>query len=48
MKQVRTKTVLYAKNQAVVTQSKIRGLRRVIKQLPVEIFQQCSIASSCS
>jgi hypothetical protein len=34
-------------NQAVVTRSEIRAVRRVVKQLPVGRLQQCSGASSC-
>jgi hypothetical protein len=31
----------------VVARSEIRAVRRVVKQLPVEVLQQCSSASSC-
>jgi hypothetical protein len=33
--------------QAVVAGSEIRALRRMVKQLPVEMLQQCSSACSC-
>jgi hypothetical protein len=33
--------------QVVITWSKIRAVRRVVRQLPVEMLQQCSCASSC-
>jgi hypothetical protein len=33
--------------QVVVAQSEIRAGRRVVRQLPVEMLQQCSSASSC-
>jgi hypothetical protein len=31
----------------VVVGSEIKAVRRVVKHLPVEMFQQCSSASSC-
>jgi hypothetical protein len=31
----------------VVTRSETRALRRVVRQLPVEMLQQCSSASNC-
>jgi hypothetical protein len=31
----------------VVVQSEMRAVRRVVKQLPVEMLQQCLSASSC-
>jgi hypothetical protein len=36
------------RQQVVVIWSEIRVLRRVVKQLPVEMFQQCSSARSCT
>jgi hypothetical protein len=39
--------VLQAGKQVVVTQSEIRAVRMMVKQLPVEMVQQCSRASSC-
>jgi hypothetical protein len=39
--------VLQLGKQVVVAWSKIRAVRSVIKQLPVEILQHCSSASSC-
>jgi hypothetical protein len=40
--------VLQAGKQAVVARSEIRAVRRVVKQLPVEMLQQYSSASSCT
>jgi hypothetical protein len=40
-------SVLQVGKQVVVTQSKIGAVRRVVKQPPVEILQQCSSASIC-
>jgi hypothetical protein len=37
----------YVDNQAVVARSQIRAVRRAVTQLPVEMLQQCSSASSC-
>jgi hypothetical protein len=34
-------------NQVVITWSKIRAVRWVVKELPVEMLQQCSSVSSC-
>jgi lipid-A-disaccharide synthase-like uncharacterized protein len=39
--------VLQVGKQVVVTQSKVRAVRRAVKQLLVEMFQQCSSVSSC-
>jgi hypothetical protein len=33
--------------QVVIARSEIRAVRKVDKQLPVEMLQQCSSASSC-
>jgi hypothetical protein len=33
--------------EVVITRSEIRALRRLVKQLPVEMLQQCSSVSSC-
>jgi hypothetical protein len=33
--------------QAVVTRSEIRAVRKVVKQLPVEMRQQCTSSSGC-
>jgi hypothetical protein len=38
--------VLQISKQVVVTQNKIRAVRRVVKQLPVEMLQKCSSMSS--
>jgi hypothetical protein len=38
--------VLQVDTQVVLAQSEIRAVRWVVKQLPVEMFQQCSSASS--
>jgi hypothetical protein len=38
--------LLQVGKQVVVARSEIRALRRVAKQLPVQMLQQCSIASS--
>jgi hypothetical protein len=42
-----TQPVLQVGKQVVVTRRKIRAVRRVVKQLPVKVLQQCSSASSC-
>jgi hypothetical protein len=39
--------VSHVGKQVAVAWSEIRTLRRLVKQLPVEILQQCSSASSC-
>jgi hypothetical protein len=39
--------VLQVGKQVVVAQSEIRAVRKVVKQLPVEMFQQCSSVGSC-
>jgi hypothetical protein len=39
--------VLRVDKQVVVAQSEIMAVRRVVKQLPAEMLQQCSSASSC-
>jgi hypothetical protein len=39
--------ILQVGKQVVVTWSEIRALRRVVKQLPVEMLPQCSSVSSC-
>jgi hypothetical protein len=39
--------VLQVGKQVVVAQSEIRAVGRVIKQLPVEMLQQCLSANSC-
>jgi hypothetical protein len=39
--------VLQVGKQVVVARSEIRAIRMVVKQLPVEMLQQCSSASSC-
>jgi hypothetical protein len=39
--------IFQAGKQVVVALSKIRAVRRVVKQLPVEMLQQCWSASSC-
>jgi hypothetical protein len=43
---LRSKPLLQVGKQVVVTQSVIRTVRRVVKQLPVETVQQCSSESS--
>jgi hypothetical protein len=42
-----SQSVLEIGKQVVVAWSEIRALRTVVKQLPVEMLQQCSSASSC-
>jgi hypothetical protein len=44
---LRSQPVLQVGKQVVVVRSKIRVVRRIVKQLLVEVFQQCSSASSC-
>jgi hypothetical protein len=39
--------VLQVGKQVVVARSEIRDLRRVVKQLPVEMLQQCLSGGSC-
>jgi hypothetical protein len=39
-------SVLQVDEQVVVAQNEIRAVRRVVKELPVEMLQQCSSASS--
>jgi hypothetical protein len=39
--------IIQVGKQVVVAWSEIRTVRRVIQQLPVEMLQQCSSASSC-
>jgi hypothetical protein len=39
--------VLQVVKQVIVTWSEIRAVRRMVKQLPDEMLQQCSSASSC-
>jgi hypothetical protein len=39
--------VLQVGKQVVVAWSKIKAVRRVVRQLPTEMLQQCSSASSC-
>jgi hypothetical protein len=39
--------VLQVGKRVLVAQSEIRTVRRVVKQLPVEMHQQCSSVSSC-
>jgi hypothetical protein len=43
----RFQIVLQVGEQVVVIQSEIWAVRGVVKQLPVEMLQQCSSASSC-
>jgi hypothetical protein len=40
--------VLRVGKRVIVSQREIRAVRRVTKQLPVEMLQQCSSASSCT
>jgi hypothetical protein len=42
-----TQPVLQISKQVVVARREIRTVRTVVRQLPVEMLQQCSIASSC-
>jgi hypothetical protein len=44
---LRSRTLLQVGKQVVVTQSEIWAVRRVVRQLPVEMLQQCPSASSC-
>jgi hypothetical protein len=39
--------VLQVGKEVVVGRSEVRAIRRVVKQLPVEMLKQCSSASSC-
>jgi hypothetical protein len=43
---LRSQPVLQKGKRVVVAQSEIRTVRRVVKQLPVQMLQQCSSASS--
>jgi hypothetical protein len=42
-----SKPILQVGKQVVVARSEIRAVRRVVRQLPVEMLQQCSSANSC-
>jgi hypothetical protein len=39
--------VLQVDKQVAVTQNEIRAVRRVVRQIPVELLWQCSNASNC-
>jgi hypothetical protein len=45
---LRSQLVFQLGEEAVVAWCEIRAIRRVVKQLPVEMLQQCSSASSCT
>jgi hypothetical protein len=47
VEELRSQPVLQEGKQVVFARSEITAVRRVVKQLPAEMPQQCSSASSC-